>query len=110
MTDRVDVTDNPGEGRYDVTLDGKLAGSTFYHDHNGIRSFTHTEINPAYEGHGLGSQLIRAALDDTRTRALAVLPFCPFVRAFIEKHPDYVDLVPEPQRARFQLADETSSG
>jgi uncharacterized protein len=64
-----------------------------------------TEIDPRFEGRGLGSQLIAEALDDARRRQLAVLPFCPFVRSFIASHADYVGLVPEERRAAFGLAD-----
>jgi predicted GNAT family acetyltransferase len=103
VTDQTEVFDNPAESRYDVTVDGRLAGSSFYHDRGDVRSFNHTEIDPAYEGRGLGSRLIRGALDDTRARGLSVLPFCPFVHAFIARHPDYLDLVPESQQARFDL-------
>lgn len=102
-----DVVDNPAESRYDVLVGGHLAGSAFYHDRGTTRSFTHTEIDPAYEGRGLASRLIRAALDDVRSRGLDVLPFCPFVRAFIANHPDYLDLVPRTERARFDLPKDT---
>ena len=55
------------------------------------------------EGHGLGSQLVRAALSDARSEGLAGLPFCPFVRAYIAGHTEYLDLVPEDMRAKFDL-------
>ena len=99
-----EVTDNGAEHRFEIRLDGELVGFSDYHDKGSVRSFTHTEVEPALEGHGLASTLIRAALDQTRAAGLAVLPYCPFVRAFIERHPDYVDLVPAEQRARFDLA------
>jgi predicted GNAT family acetyltransferase len=101
--DRVAVADNPTQRRFDISVDGRLAGSTFYHDRGQTRSFTHTEIDPAFEGHGLASRLIRTALDDARASGRSVLPFCPFVRAFIAKHRDYLDLVPADRRAEFDL-------
>jgi predicted GNAT family acetyltransferase len=56
--------------------------------------FTHTEVNPAFEGQGVGSALIRWALEDARTNGYAVLPSCPFVRAYVGRHADeYADLV-----------------
>jgi predicted GNAT family acetyltransferase len=63
----------------------------------------HTEIDQAFEGQGLGSRLIGFALDDASRRELAVLPFCPFVRAYIERHPSYLELVPASRRKAFGL-------
>ncbi|HEY3259270.1 MAG TPA: GNAT family N-acetyltransferase, partial [Pseudonocardiaceae bacterium] len=59
---------------------------------------------PEFGGRGLAGQLVQHALDDTRRRGLAVLPFCPYVRGFIARHPEYVDLVPQAQRDRFGLS------
>ena len=106
MTDRTDaiVTDNPRLHRFDITVDGVVAGFADYHDHGNRRTFTHTEIDDAYEGQGLGSTLVRYVLDDARQRNLEVIPVCPFVREYIARHPDdYLDLVPEPMRAKFEL-------
>jgi predicted GNAT family acetyltransferase len=97
------VTDNSEENRYEITADGELAGYSAYQPLAGGLAFTHTEIDERMEGKGLGSKLISEALDDARGRGLSVLPFCPFVRGYIERHPDYADLVPEPDRARFGL-------
>ena len=69
----------------------------------GLAAFIHTKIDPDHEGEGLGSALISSALDATRDRGLSVLPFCPFVRAFIERHPEYAELVPECNREEFGL-------
>ena len=100
----VAVTDNPQLHRFDITVDGAVAGFAQYHDHGNRRTFTHTEIDEAYEGHGLGSTLIRHVLADARERNLEVIPVCPFVREYISRHRDqYVDLVPEPMRAKFDL-------
>jgi uncharacterized protein len=63
----------------------------------------HTEIDPRFEGHGLASQLIRTALEDAKDRELQVLPFCPFVNGYIDRHREYVELVPDAFRARFGL-------
>ena len=57
-------------------------------------AFIHTEVDERFEGMGLGGQLIASALHTTRPNGLAVLPFCPFVRGSIVKHPTYLDLVP----------------
>ena len=99
-----DVRDNEQAERYEIVAEGVVAGYVTYHDRAGNRALLHTEVDPAFEGRGLASRLSAAALDDIRARGMGVLPHCPFVRAFIEKHPDYLDLVPESQRERFQLA------
>jgi predicted GNAT family acetyltransferase len=64
----------------------------------------HTEVADEYGGRGLATELIRATLDDARTRGRHVLPYCPFVKGFLAKNPDYADLVPIEQRSRFGLA------
>ncbi|GIH64832.1 GNAT family N-acetyltransferase [Microbispora siamensis] len=98
------VADNPEASRFEITVDGSLAGFADYRLHGPTISFTHTEIDPAFEGRGLGSTLVRAALDAARDAGLSVLPFCPFVQRYIKRHPDeYLDLVPADRRARFSL-------
>jgi predicted GNAT family acetyltransferase len=87
------VADNPDEGRYEVLVDGALGGFAAYRLAPGRIVFTHTEVDDAYEGHGVGSTLVRGALDDARARKLLVTPICPFVRAYIERHTEYQDLV-----------------
>lgn len=88
------VADVPAEHRYEARDGETLAGLAAYllADHNMI-VFTHTEVEPDYEGKGVGSQLARAALDDARGRGLRVVPVCPFIKGWIERHPDYADLV-----------------
>ena len=98
------VSDNPARHRYEITAEGELAGFTIYEHRPGVIAFMHTEIGDEWGGHGLGSTLVRCALDDVRSRGLAVLPYCPFVRSWFERHNDYVDLVPAAQRAQFGLA------
>ncbi|HEY8001842.1 MAG TPA: GNAT family N-acetyltransferase [Solirubrobacterales bacterium] len=99
----VRVTDNQAEHRYEVHSGGRLAGFVTYREEPGRISFTHTEIDDEFEGQGLGSTLVSEALDDARKRGLSVLPFCPFVNAYIKRHHEYVDLVPESDRKRFGL-------
>ncbi|MCP2251671.1 hypothetical protein LY13_000402 [Prauserella aidingensis] len=97
------VTDNPDDRRYEIHVDGERAGMAEYRRRDDTVAFLHTEIGEAYGGRGLASELIRYALDDARGQGLDVLPHCPFVRDFIAKHEDYLDLVPEAQRTRFGL-------
>jgi predicted GNAT family acetyltransferase len=75
-----------------VLVDGKPAGQAVYQLRPGTIVFLHTEIDDAYGGRGLGGTLVRAALDSARARELHVVASCPFVRSWIEKHPDYADL------------------
>jgi uncharacterized protein len=98
------VADDAERERYAITTDaGELAGFTQYRRRPELIAFVHTEIDPRFEGQGLASELIRAALDDAREQGLAVLPFCPFVDAYIKKHTEYAELVPEDYRAQFGL-------
>jgi predicted GNAT family acetyltransferase len=99
----VEVTNNPAEHRYEVRADGDLAGYTVYRERPGLIVFVHTEIDQRFEGQGLASQLIRTALEDATDRELQVLPFCPFVNGYIDRHREYVELVPDAFRARFGL-------
>jgi uncharacterized protein len=93
----VTVTDDPGELRYELRVDGELAGFILYRLEPGAVVLVHTDIDPRFEGHGLGGRLVRGALDDLRSRHLRVVPVCPFVRAFINRHAEYADLVtPDP--------------
>jgi predicted GNAT family acetyltransferase len=99
------LTDNPAEYRYEVHVGTELAGFVAYQlrYHDTVISLMHTEIEPAFEGEGLASRLARYTLDDARKRGLAVLPFCPYISAWIKKHPEYTDLVPEVRRGDFGL-------
>lgn len=97
------VVDNPEQQRYELRRDGVVAGFAQYRARPGLIAFIHTEVDDALEGQGLGGRLVSFALDDARRRQLAVLPFCPFVNGYIQRHPEYVDLVPEAQRRQFDL-------
>jgi uncharacterized protein len=98
-----EVIDNPDERRYEIHSDGQLAGYLVYGSRPGLIALVHTETLPEFEGRGFGGELVRGALDDARARGMSVLPFCPFVNGWIERHPEYLDLVPEGERERFGL-------
>lgn len=87
------VTDHPDEARYELTVDGERAGFVTYRESPGVLALLHAEVDPARERRGLGSALVRGALDDMRARGLALRPVCPFVQWFIETHTEYRDLL-----------------
>jgi predicted GNAT family acetyltransferase len=97
----IEVTDNSERERYEITVDGKLAGFVMYRRRPALIALVHTEVDSRFEGQGLGGRLIGAALDDARAEGLAVLPFCPFANAYIQHHLEYADLVPDAYRAQF---------
>ena len=100
----VHVEDVPAEKRYAASVGGERAGFAEYRRRPGLIAFVHTEVDPAFAGRGVASALVRGALDDARAHGLAVLPFCPFVDAYITDHREYADLVPAADRERFGLA------
>ncbi|WP_116247098.1 GNAT family N-acetyltransferase [Nocardiopsis sp. FIRDI 009] len=88
-----EVTDAPDERRYEIRVEGEVAGFSEYVRTGDLVTFTHTEVDPAFEGQGVGGTLVRGALDDVRSRGLSVLPLCPFVKGWIARHREYADLV-----------------
>jgi predicted GNAT family acetyltransferase len=99
-----EVKDNTALHRFEIHVDGALAGFAAYHRNGAAVTMTHTEIDSAYEGKGLGSVLARHALDALRAEGAALIPVCPFIRGYVQRHPEYQDLVPADQRARFGLS------
>ncbi len=90
----VEVTNNEAEHRYEARLDGELAGAAYYDSAGDLIVFTHTEVEEAFEGHGVGSTLARGALDDVRADGRRkVIARCPFIKGWIDRHPDYRDLL-----------------
>ncbi len=86
------VRDNRSEQEFELTVQGERAIAAYQRE-GGTIVFTHTLVPPAIEGHGVGGKLIRGALDAARDQGLKVVPQCPFVRAWIGKHPEYRDLL-----------------
>jgi predicted GNAT family acetyltransferase len=87
------VIDNAAELRYELRLGDSLAGFIAYRREPGTVVLVHTDVDPAFEGRGLGSRLVAGALDDLRERGLKVVPLCPFVARFVRRQPGYADLV-----------------
>jgi uncharacterized protein len=82
------VRHNEAESRYELDTPHGLAIAVYRQQENG-RLFTHTEVPPADEGHGIGAQLVRAALDDTKAHGFKIVPACSFVVDFVRRHPEY---------------------
>jgi hypothetical protein len=87
------VHDAPEAERYEIRDGDRVLGLAAYQHRGDQVVFTHTEVDPQAEGSGLGGRLVRAALDDVRAKGLQVVPRCSFVRGWIERHPEYGDLV-----------------
>lgn len=94
MSDDITVRDNPGQNRYEARIGGVVAGFSAYQLAANQITFLHTEVDPKFEGKGVGSAIARYALDDVRTAGgRSVVPQCPFIKAWIDRHPDYQPLV-----------------
>ena len=100
-----DVNDNAPESRFEITVDGRLAGYVDYRRDGDEYALPHTKVLTEFEGQGIGSRLIVETLREIASRGGTVLPYCPFVPKVIRDHPELVDLVPEQQRATFGLDD-----
>lgn len=89
----VEIVDNPERRRFEAWLDGEKAGSAHYRRQEGRVIFTHTEVDEAHEGQGIGSRLAAAALDMVRSQGEKAVPLCPFIDSYIRRHGAYSDLV-----------------
>lgn len=97
-----DVQNAPDRHRYEITQDGEFAGFAEYQLVRGDRIiFTHTEIDPAFGGQGLGSVLVGVALGDARQRGLQIVPICPFVAKYVHEHPEFLPHLDERIRKAF---------
>ncbi|WP_089955072.1 GNAT family N-acetyltransferase [Lentzea xinjiangensis] len=83
------VTNNEAQSRYEVHVDGALAGFLEYRTVGDVVALVHTEVDDAYAGQGLGGRLAKFALDDAQARGVKVSPTCPFVAKYVDKHPEY---------------------
>jgi len=87
----MDVTRNDAQHRFEATVDGHV-GVLVYSESGDRVTLIHTEVPPELRGRGIADALARVALDDARRRSLYVRPLCPFVQAFMKRHPEYTDL------------------
>jgi predicted GNAT family acetyltransferase len=98
------IVDAPERKRFEVYDGEELAGFLDYRLRGDDIALLHTEVDPRFKGRGIGGRLVRGALDASRDTGLGALPYCPFIRAWIRKHADYLDMVPEHRRAEFELS------
>jgi predicted GNAT family acetyltransferase len=89
----VEFRNDAERGRYVLEDGGREVARTEYQDRQNRLLFIHTEVDPAYEGNGLAGQLVGQALDDVRRLGRTIVPLCAYVRGWIERHPEYDDLV-----------------
>lgn len=94
----IEVQNNETASRFEVRLDGQTAMLTYQRRGDKL-ALTHTEVPPAFEGRGVGSALARAGLDYAREHGLTVTPACGFVASYVQRHPEYQDLLPTARRA-----------
>ncbi len=98
------VVDVPEKGRFEIRLDDRLVGLASYHVDGTTMTLPHTEVDPGVGGRGIGSALVAGVLAAARERGLHVLPYCSFIRHYIQQHPEELDLVAEADRPHFGLA------
>ena len=90
----IEIVYVPERSRYEIHVDGKVAGITRAKEgDDGVLLFSHTEVDDAYEGQGLASKLVTGALDDVRAHGRRIEVTCEYVLGFLEKHPEYQDLL-----------------
>lgn len=80
------------EHRYEIVVDGRRAGLTAYRDRGGQRVFFHTEIDDAFAGQGLATELVQGALADVRESGKRIVPVCTYVARFLERHDEFADI------------------
>ncbi|HSZ43546.1 MAG TPA: GNAT family N-acetyltransferase [Trebonia sp.] len=97
------LSDNPAGSRFEIRIGGELAGFVLYQRRGDLINLVHTEVGDRYQGAGVAGRLARFSLDTARAEKLSVLPSCPYIRSWIQRHPDYADLVPADRRADFGL-------
>jgi predicted GNAT family acetyltransferase len=97
------VVDVPERGRFEVRQGERVVGLASYHVENGQMTLPHTEVDPSLSGQGIGKALVAGVLSAARERGLTVLPYCSFVRHYIQQHPELIDLVAVDDRPQFGL-------
>jgi predicted GNAT family acetyltransferase len=96
------VSRNDAASRYEVAVEGKVAGHLGFYDHEGRMVLDLTRVDDAFAGQGLAGQLVRAALDDARARGVKVVPMCPYVSGWLSRNPNFEDVVDREMLARIE--------
>jgi uncharacterized protein len=91
------LTNNTERRRFEAILDGRVAGFSTYELEPDRVVFVHTVVRPEFEGQGIGSRLAKFAVDEVRDRGLRIKPICPFIRAYLRRHPEYDEIVDYPK-------------
>ena len=89
----VSVRDDSERHRFELLVDGAVAGLAAYRFRDGIVVITHSEVDPRFRGRGLGKELARRTLDVLRSRRAEVVPACPFFASYVADHPEYDDII-----------------
>lgn len=90
--EQIEIRRDDAAGKYEISVDGTVAGFADYTDHGLVRELPHTVVDKAFGGRGLAGKLVGYALEDIRSAGKQVRPTCSFVNAYIDKHPEYADL------------------
>ncbi len=97
----IEVKNNQSLHRFEVEVGGEVA-ELVYSQRGNVITFMHTGVPPAFEGHGIAGKLAHTALEEARSQKLTVYPTCPYVAAYIRRHPEYMDLLPPSEQARLK--------
>jgi uncharacterized protein len=97
------LSDNATAQRYEARIGERVVAYIEYRPSGEARMLTHTEVNGDVEGQGVGSAIVKFALEDIRSKGERVVPMCPFVAAYMQRHREYVELVHPLQRKVFGL-------
>lgn len=92
-TPDISMADRPERERYEIVVDGELAGFVQYRERNGALDLVHTEVLPAFEGRGLAGRVAQYALDDARRKGRQIVPSCSYIARYVERRPELQDLL-----------------
>lgn len=89
----VEVRNDAEHRQFTLEIDGRAVGKAEYRLRGDTYLFIHTEVDPEFQGRGVANRLARSALDDVRQQGRTLVPLCPFIAAYIKRHPEYDDIV-----------------